>query len=158
MIQSYMQLLCCRAAGIFYFLAEAGAVSALPAHLMSDHVFLGSALVSMLSSEAVLLAKDIRCCSHASTASGIMSSCPNNCMASACRGVCLSSPLHTCSPLDKPYTVYGIRLVRCRKAGLGVPHGYSRLQSFSCVQSNSLCCLMSQHSLTVVPAGVQRRG
>ncbi|KAL3151714.1 hypothetical protein ABBQ38_012695 [Trebouxia sp. C0009 RCD-2024] len=46
--------------GIFYFLAEAGAVSALPAHLMSDHVFLGSALVSMLSSEAVLLAKDIR--------------------------------------------------------------------------------------------------
>lgn len=49
------------AAGIFYFLAEAGAVSALPAHLMSDHVFLGSALVAMLSAEAVLLAKDIRC-------------------------------------------------------------------------------------------------
>ena len=48
-------------AGIFYFLAEAGAVSALPAHLMSDHVFLGSSLVAMLSAEAVLLAKDIRC-------------------------------------------------------------------------------------------------
>lgn len=46
--------------GIFYFLTEAGAVSALPAHLMSDHVFLGSALVAMLSAEAVLLARDIR--------------------------------------------------------------------------------------------------
>ena len=52
-------------AGIFYFLTEAGAVSALPAHLMSDHVFLGSSMVAMLSAEAVLLAKDIRCCQHA---------------------------------------------------------------------------------------------
>ncbi len=48
--------------GIFYFLTKAGAVSALPAHLMSDHVFLGSALVAMLSAEAVLLARDIRYC------------------------------------------------------------------------------------------------
>ena len=47
-------------AGVFYFLTKAGAVSALPAHLMSDHVFLGSALVAMLSAEAVLLARDIR--------------------------------------------------------------------------------------------------
>ncbi|KAL0024245.1 hypothetical protein WJX77_011676 [Trebouxia sp. C0004] len=46
--------------GIFYFLTKAGAVSALPAHLMSDHVFLGSALVAMLSAEAMLLARDIR--------------------------------------------------------------------------------------------------
>ena len=61
-IQVFLLLTSSCAAGIFYFLAEAGAVSALPAHLMSDHVFLGSALVSMLSSEAVLLAKDIRCC------------------------------------------------------------------------------------------------
>ena len=29
---------------------------------MSDHVFLGSALVAMLSAEAVLLARDIRYC------------------------------------------------------------------------------------------------
>ncbi len=49
-------------AGIFYFLTKAGAVSALPAHLMSDHVFLGAALVAMLSAEAVLLARDIRYC------------------------------------------------------------------------------------------------
>ena len=49
-------------AGIYYFLTKAGAVSALPAHLMSDHVFLGSALVAMLSAEAVLLARDIRYC------------------------------------------------------------------------------------------------
>ncbi len=48
--------------GIFYFLTKAGAVSALPAHLMSDHVFLGSALVAMLSAESVLLARDIRYC------------------------------------------------------------------------------------------------
>lgn len=53
--------ICWLAAGIFYFLARAGAVSALPAHLMSDHVFLGSSLVAMLSAEAVLLAKDVRC-------------------------------------------------------------------------------------------------
>lgn len=47
-------------AGIFYYLTRAGAVSALPAHLMSDHVFLGSSLVALLSAEAVLLARDIR--------------------------------------------------------------------------------------------------
>lgn len=46
--------------GIFYYLTRAGAVSALPAHLMSDHVFLGSSLVALLSAEAVLLARDIR--------------------------------------------------------------------------------------------------
>ena len=50
----------CGVAGIFYYLARAGAVSALPAHLMSDHVFLGSSLVALLAAEAVLLARDIR--------------------------------------------------------------------------------------------------
>ena len=50
------------AAGVFYWLTKAGAVSALPAHLMSDHVFLGSSLVAMLSAEAVLVAKDVRYC------------------------------------------------------------------------------------------------
>lgn len=51
---------CALFAGIFYYLARAGAVSALPAHLMSDHVFLGSSLVALLAAEAVLLARDIR--------------------------------------------------------------------------------------------------
>lgn len=47
-------------AGVFYFFTKAGAISALPYHLMSDHVFLGSALIAMLSAEAVLLARDVR--------------------------------------------------------------------------------------------------
>lgn len=46
--------------GVFYFFTKAGAISALPYHLMSDHVFLGSALIAMLSAEAVLLARDVR--------------------------------------------------------------------------------------------------
>ena len=54
------QQICLAFTGIFYFLSKAGAVSALPAHLMSDHVFLGSALVALLSAEAVFFARDIR--------------------------------------------------------------------------------------------------
>ncbi|KAK9830305.1 hypothetical protein WJX72_010889 [[Myrmecia] bisecta] len=52
-------------AGFFAFLTAAGAVSALPVHLMSDHVFLGSCLVSAFVSEGFLLALDIRRASQA---------------------------------------------------------------------------------------------
>ena len=50
-----LTFLSCPAAGVFYIMWHAGIVSAAPVQLMSDHVFLGASLASVLGAEAVLL-------------------------------------------------------------------------------------------------------
>ncbi len=44
-----------RRAGVFWIMWRAGIVSAAPVQLMSDHVFLGASLASVLGAEAVLI-------------------------------------------------------------------------------------------------------
>lgn len=50
----------CGGAGVYRLLSKAGAVSAVPIQLMSDHIFLGASLVAILSAELVLLRCSLR--------------------------------------------------------------------------------------------------
>ncbi|CAL8465031.1 g4566 [Coccomyxa elongata] len=47
-------------AGVYRLLSRAGAVSAVPIQLMSDHIFLGASVVAILSAELVLLRCTLR--------------------------------------------------------------------------------------------------
>ena len=47
-------------AGVYRLLSRAGAVSAVPIQLMSDHIFLGASVVAILSAELVLLRCSLR--------------------------------------------------------------------------------------------------
>lgn len=51
-------------AGVYRLLSKAGAVSAVPIQLMSDHIFLGASLVAILSAELVLLRCSLRQAHH----------------------------------------------------------------------------------------------
>ena len=59
----------CFLAGIFQALTSAGAISATPAHLMSDHVFLGASVQALMACELLQLSTSLWCvCQQSQTA------------------------------------------------------------------------------------------